>query len=86
MGSADVIDILLLAGGNRLANHGPAALAAVIIDRYDFETIQKVLALDTRTSVSGRAVEQFSGMVNCGEVLFKSWYSSRSITPSARLS
>lgn len=38
-----------------------------IIDRYDFETIQKVLALDTRTSVSGRAVEQFSGMVNCGE-------------------
>ena len=38
-----------------------------IIDRYDFETIQKVLALDTRTSVSGRAVELFSGMVNCGE-------------------
>ena len=38
-----------------------------IIDRYDFESVQKVLALDTRTSVSGRAVELFSGMVYCGE-------------------
>ena len=38
-----------------------------IIDRYDFDTVQKVLALDTRTSVSGRAVELFSGMVFCGE-------------------
>ncbi|MDE7246105.1 MAG: recombinase family protein [Oscillospiraceae bacterium] len=38
-----------------------------IIDRYDFENIQKVLALDTRTSVSGKAVELFSGMVYCGE-------------------
>lgn len=38
-----------------------------IIDRYDFEIVQKVLALDTRTSVSGKAVEMFSGMVYCGE-------------------
>lgn len=38
-----------------------------IIDRYDFESVQKVLALDTRTSVSGKAVELFSGMVFCGE-------------------
>lgn len=38
-----------------------------IIDRYDFENIQKVLALDTRTSASGKAVEMFSGMVFCGE-------------------
>ncbi|WP_243152379.1 recombinase family protein [Pseudoflavonifractor sp. 524-17] len=38
-----------------------------VIDRYDFETVQKVLALDTRTSVSGRAVELFSGLVFCGE-------------------
>lgn len=38
-----------------------------IIDRYDFESVQKVLALDTRTSVSGKAVELFSGMVCCGE-------------------
>lgn len=38
-----------------------------IIDRFDFESIQKVLAMDTRTSVSGRAVECFSGMVYCGE-------------------
>ncbi len=38
-----------------------------IIDPYDFETVQRVLALDTRTSVRGRAVELFSGMVVCGE-------------------
>ncbi len=38
-----------------------------IIDRYDFESVQKVLALDTRTSVGGRSVELFSGMVYCGE-------------------
>ena len=38
-----------------------------IIDPYDFETIQKVLALDTRTSNSGKAVEWFSGLVYCGE-------------------
>ena len=38
-----------------------------IIDRFDFESVQKVLALDTRTSVSGKAVEMFSGMVYCGE-------------------
>ncbi len=38
-----------------------------IIDRYDFENVQRVLALDTRTSVSGKAVEIFSGMIFCGE-------------------
>jgi len=38
-----------------------------IIDPYDFESVQRVLALDTRTSVSGKAVEIFSGMVFCGE-------------------
>lgn len=38
-----------------------------IIDRTDFDIIQKVLALDTRTSVGGQAVELFSGMVFCGE-------------------
>lgn len=38
-----------------------------IIDRFDFDSVQKVLALDTRTSVSGQAVDLFSGMVYCGE-------------------
>ena len=38
-----------------------------IIERGDFETVQKVLLLDTRTSVSGQAVEPFSGVVFCGE-------------------
>lgn len=38
-----------------------------IIDRFDFESVQKVLALDTRTSVSGQAVDLLSGMVFCGE-------------------
>jgi len=38
-----------------------------IIDRFCFESVQKVLALDTRTSASGQAVDLFSGMVFCGE-------------------
>jgi len=38
-----------------------------VIERSDFEIVQKVLALDTRTSPGGRAVELFSGMVYCGE-------------------
>jgi len=38
-----------------------------IVDPFDFETVQRVLALDTRASVSGKAVELFSGMVLCGE-------------------
>ncbi len=38
-----------------------------IIDRFDFDSVQKVLAQDTRTSVSGKAVELFSGMIFCGE-------------------
>lgn len=38
-----------------------------IIGKCEFEIIQKVLALDTRTSVSGQAVDLFSGMVFCGE-------------------
>jgi len=38
-----------------------------IINRFDFESIQKVLSMDTRTSVSGKAVELFSGVTYCGE-------------------
>lgn len=38
-----------------------------IIDRFDFETVQKVLTLDTRTSPGHGGVELFSGMVVCGE-------------------
>lgn len=58
---------------NRLVNKPREEWAVVegchepIIDRFDFESVQKVLALDTRTSVSGKAVEMFSGMVYCGE-------------------
>lgn len=39
----------------------------VIIDGFCFESVQKVLALDTRTSASGQAVDLFSGMIFCGE-------------------
>lgn len=58
---------------NRLVNKPREEWAVVegchepIIDRFDFESVQKVLSLDTRTSVSGKAVEMFSGMVYCGE-------------------
>ena len=38
-----------------------------IISGYDFESVQKALALDARTTESGKAVDLFSGMVNCGE-------------------
>jgi len=38
-----------------------------IIDQRDFEIIQKVLAMDTRTSPGNATVELFSGMVYCGE-------------------
>lgn len=38
-----------------------------IIERCEFDIIQKVLALDTRTGSSGQAVDLFSGMVFCGE-------------------
>lgn len=38
-----------------------------IIDRMDFESVQKVLALDTRTSPGNKAVELFSGMTFCAE-------------------
>ena len=38
-----------------------------VIDRHDFEIVQKVLAMDTRTSPGNGAVELFSGMVYCGE-------------------
>lgn len=38
-----------------------------IIDREEFDAVQKVLGMDTRTSPGGRAVEVFSGMVFCGE-------------------
>lgn len=40
---------------------------AAIINYYDFESVQKALALDARTTESGKAVDLFSGMVNCGE-------------------
>lgn len=38
-----------------------------VIDPYDFKVVQKVLALDTRTSPGRKSVELFSGMVYCGE-------------------
>jgi len=38
-----------------------------IIRRDDFEVVQKVLTLDTRTSPGGEGVELFSGLVFCGE-------------------
>ena len=38
-----------------------------IISSYDFESVQKALTLDARTTESGKAVDLFSGMVNCGE-------------------
>lgn len=38
-----------------------------IIDPFDYEIIQKVLSMDTRTSPGADAVELFSGMVSCGE-------------------
>ena len=38
-----------------------------IISGYDFESVQKALALDARTTESGKTVDLFSGMVNCGE-------------------
>lgn len=38
-----------------------------IIDRMDFQVMQQVLALDTRTSVGGTSVEYFSGLLFCGE-------------------
>lgn len=38
-----------------------------IVRREDFETIQKVLTLDTRRSPDDSSVQLFSGMVFCGE-------------------
>lgn len=38
-----------------------------IISREDFETVQKVLALDTRRTADADAVSLFSGMVFCAE-------------------
>ena len=38
-----------------------------IVRREDFETIQKVLTLDTRRSPNDSSVQLFSGMVFCGE-------------------
>ena len=38
-----------------------------IINKCDFETAQRVLAMDTRTAEAGQPVELFSGMVYCGE-------------------
>nr|WP_237076294.1 MULTISPECIES: recombinase family protein [unclassified Neglectibacter] len=42
-------------------NHEP------IIDKFDFATAQRVLAMDTRTSQAGQPVELFSGLIYCGE-------------------
>ena len=42
-------------------NHDP------IVSRKDFDTVQKVLALDTRRSPGDSAVQLFSGMVFCGD-------------------
>lgn len=38
-----------------------------IIDRGDFDTVQKVLSLDTRRGPGDSAVTLFSGLVTCGE-------------------
>lgn len=38
-----------------------------IIEKKDFDTVQKVLALDTRRGVDDSAVSLFSGMIFCGE-------------------
>ncbi len=38
-----------------------------IIDRQDFETIQRLLGRDTRASMSGQAVGPLSGLIFCGE-------------------
>lgn len=38
-----------------------------VVSLDDFEIVQKVLALDTRTSPGSSTVELFSGMVYCGE-------------------
>lgn len=38
-----------------------------VVDRQDFLSVQKVLALDTRKSPGCGAVELFSGMLSCGE-------------------
>ena len=38
-----------------------------ILDPFDFEITQRILALDTRTAKAGQPVELFSGMVYCGE-------------------
>ena len=38
-----------------------------IIERRDFDSVQKALSLDTRRSPGDSAVQLFSGMVFCGE-------------------
>ncbi len=38
-----------------------------IISKEDFDTVQKVLAMDTRRSTEASAVSLFSGMLKCGE-------------------
>ena len=38
-----------------------------IIDKADFDRVQKVLSLDTRTCKDDTAVQMFSGMVFCGD-------------------
>ena len=38
-----------------------------IVERRDFDSVQKALSLDTRRSPGDSAVQLFSGMVFCGE-------------------
>ena len=38
-----------------------------IIDRLDFEIVQKALSMDTRTSVAGRPADIFGGVLRCRE-------------------
>lgn len=38
-----------------------------IIEKAHFDTVQRVLAMDTRTAEAGQPVELFSGLVFCGE-------------------
>ena len=44
-----------------------AGVHEAIIDPLVFASVQKALAMDTRTSPRARALELFSGMVYCGE-------------------
>lgn len=38
-----------------------------IIDRADFDTVQKVLSLDTHAGAAGQTVDKYGGLLYCGE-------------------